>query len=184
MGACAGEPRASAPDLGPDGGRTDGPGPRTDSGPRDLGTADAGAPDEGLADAGLADAGSDGALDMGPADGGEIDAGPCIAPPGAACDPVRRTGCPDGEACIVVDATGSVECRATFGERGIGTSCRAGAECVPGGVCVVPSGGGILQCRQLCETTVHETCTRIRDFPECLGVFFPSTISGGTYFGP
>lgn len=174
-----------------------------DTGPPDAGsgTPDAAAPDAAPMDADVDDAGephdagsladSGASADAGapPDAGSAVDAGvPCTpAVPGLSCDPVAQCGCPRAQACLVVDATGQVACSPVFGLRLPGQACNARDPCIPGSVCVAPVGGGILQCRRLCDAQTcpaNERCEVLRNFTPPMGACLPSTVSGGAYFGP
>ena len=94
-------------------------------------------------------------------DGGAHEAATADAPVACSerdggCDPVRQTGCGDGEKCSLVG--NDLQC-VLLGEGAAGDACQAivgGDSCAAGLICA--SGGGESTCVQFCDRVCGEPC--------------------------
>lgn len=98
----------------------------------------------------------------------------CFAlPPGSQrclpyCDAYASILCQDGTVCGFVPADDAqVGACLPGGETVVGNNCSSTAECVKGAVCVVPTDGGLGECRTACEIggavvcLANETCVAL-----------------------
>lgn len=95
-------------------------------------------------------------VDVPPVDTSPSDAGP-VAPdvipdagPAEPCDPVRQTGCPEGENCTYLGETDEPQC-APAGPAGYGESCSAEEPCAEG-LCVSLTPGLPFLCFRFCAS--------------------------------
>lgn len=105
--------------------------------------------------------------------------GVCETPSG--CSVVNQTGCPDGQACVVIAGDGSSGCRPDTGGTVMQGGDCAEERCAAGFLCLGPAEGPNF-CGRACDPMAATSgcaegtvCGRITGFPENLGACVPAT---------